>query len=117
MHLVGQHSNPSEPLEAVLDWAPDGSTEPRKLQKRCIAPGVPFRGRLGNGVVQAAVIKVLASADRPMRLAEVHASVERILGRPVSIESVSWSLRMGVRGEQPRLERISQRRYEILRPE
>ncbi len=36
-----------------------------------------------------------------MRAADIRAAVERLLGVPVSYESVSWSLRMGSRKEMP----------------
>ncbi len=114
MHLVGQYLNPSLPLKTVLDWVPDTSLGSGRRGKRYIARGVPYRGRLGNGVVQAAVRKVLASADGPMRLSEIHTSVEHVLGRPLSIESVSWVLRKGVRVKQPQLERVRRGYYRAL---
>jgi hypothetical protein len=57
-------------------------------------------------VVQDAIVKVLTSADDGMRLSEIHAKVERLLGHSVSKESVTWSLWSGSRGDQPRFERV-----------
>lgn len=62
--------------------------------------------RLGNGEVMRAVVKVLAAADGPMRAADIHLAVERLLERPVSKESVQCCLRRGVSGEHPRFGRV-----------
>ncbi len=59
MHLVGQLSNPSGPLGAAFEAL---LGEPIKATAR---PEPQLNvGRLGNGVVQRAVVKVLASAQR-----------------------------------------------------
>jgi hypothetical protein len=116
VHLIGHYLKPSPPVKAVLDWLPERSRTPRKALKRNISPGVPYRGRLGNGVVQAAVINALASADGPLRRSEIHAIVAERLGRPVSMESVSFVLRSGVRGEQRRFERATYGYYRTLPP-
>jgi hypothetical protein len=71
--------------------------------------------RFGNGVVQRAVVQVLATAGRPMRTGEVQDGVERLMGRPVAKELVSWVLRMGSRSEKPRFERVAYATYR-LRP-
>ncbi len=72
--------------------------------------------KLGNGVVQAAVLKVLAAADRPMRLPEVRTAVDALLGRPVSKDSISWCLSTGARGAEPRFERVARGSYRLRRP-
>jgi hypothetical protein len=46
--------------------------------------------------------EVIAAADGPMRGADVHQAVERLLGRPVSKNSVSWSLVADARSKEPR---------------
>lgn len=71
--------------------------------------------RLGNGVVQAAVVKVLAAADRPMRMAEVRTAVDALLGRPVSKDSINWCLSTGARGKEPRFERVGRGCYRLRR--
>jgi hypothetical protein len=72
--------------------------------------------RLGNGVVQRAVVKVLAASDAPTRLAHIYAAVEARLGHSVSKESVSWCLRTGCGGDEPRFERVSYGCYRLVRP-
>lgn len=68
---------------------------------------MPVPTRLANGAVQRVIVKVLSTADCPMRLSEIRSAVDQLLGRSVSIESVSWSLRQGCRGERPCFERVA----------
>jgi len=108
MRLVGQLSNPSGPLEAVFEALPD---EPIKPTAR---PGPQLDvGRLGNGVVQRAVIKVLASAQRPLTVLEVRAAVVDLLGRPVSKGSINCCLSTGALGDEPRFERVTRGCYRL----
>jgi hypothetical protein len=102
MHLVGQLSNPSGPLEAVFETLPD-----RPISTTARPEPQPASGRLGNGVVQRAVANVLATAGLPMCSAEVHARVEHLLGHPVSKNSVSWCLAAGTRAQNPRFVRTA----------
>lgn len=112
-HLVGQLSNPSGPLEAVLEAAGGALQRPAGSQRPiAVEPASP---RLGNGVVQRAVVKVLAAASVPMRCAEVQQAVERLLGRPVSKNSVSWSLAADARSKEPRFERTIRGSYQLRR--
>jgi hypothetical protein len=67
------------------------------------------------GWVMDAVVRVLADEGGPMRLTHVHAAVERSLGLAVSKYSVSWCLSSGVRGKEPRFERVSYGRYRLIR--
>ncbi len=69
--------------------------------------------KLGNGVVQAAVVKVLAAADRPMCLAEVRTAVDALFGQSVSKDSINWCLSTGARGKEPRFERTSRGCYQL----
>jgi hypothetical protein len=58
MHLAGQLSNPSGPLEAVFNALLSESLRPAtRFEPQ------PEAGLLGNGVVQRAAVRVLASAD------------------------------------------------------
>jgi len=109
VHLLGHFSNPSAPLKAVFEALPDEPIEPRVRP----APQ-PATGRLGNGVVQRAVVKVLAAAQQPAEIAAVHAAVESLLGRSVSKHSIYWCLSAGARGKAPRFERIAPGVYRLL---
>lgn len=112
MHLVGQCSNPSGPLRAIFDALPDGPIVRKAGSLERVAPA-PKMLKLGNGVVQAAVVKVLAAADRPMCLAEVRTAVDALLGHPVSKDSVSWCLSTGARGDEPRFVRVARGCYRL----
>lgn len=108
MHFVGQLSRPSSRLQAILDFE-----TPVAKSSESILPS-PNRQRLGNGVVQRAIIGVLAEAGEPMPIAVIHAAVERRLGQSVSMDSVSWCLRMDVKkGEGGRFERTSYGVYRL----
>jgi hypothetical protein len=97
----------------VLNALPD---EPLEATAGACLPLVPALRRLGNGVVQRAVVKVLATAGAPMRRADIHAAVERQLGQSVSKESVNWCLCSGSRGSEPRFERVTYGCYRLVRP-
>jgi hypothetical protein len=55
------------------------------MRRRWQVAAVLETKRLGNGVVQRAVIGVLAAADRALTVADVQGGVEERLGRPVSL--------------------------------
>lgn len=110
MHLLGRYTNPSSALQAIFDALPDEPIEPTA----CPEPQAET-GRLGNGEVQRAAVKVLAAADGPMRAADIHRAVERLLGRAVSKESVSCCLRKRRGPKPPQFERVSTGVYR-LRP-
>lgn len=61
--------------------------------------------------MQRAVVRVLAAANDPMQVTGIHLAVECLLGRFVSKESVSYCLRKGAQGVEPRFERVSLGRY------
>jgi hypothetical protein len=50
-----------------------------------------------------------------MRLSEVHAAVESLLGESVSPDSVNWVLTSDVRGPAPRFVRVARGRYALAR--
>lgn len=72
--------------------------------------------KLGNGVVQRAIVKALVAAERPMGLAEVQTEVESLLGQSVSLNSIKWCLSTGARGGKPRFERVARGCYRLIRP-
>lgn len=95
----------------VLEAYPVGI--PVQIRRCWSEPEAPKPLRLGNGVVQRSVIKALAEADRPVDVGEAHATVEGLLGHPVSRDSVCSCLSIGARGERPRFERVGRGRYQI----
>ena len=99
MHLSGHYSNYSPAFMGVLDAFPAGFPD-QTGQDRPV-PEASGTHRLGNGVVQRAVIEVLSRADRPMDVGEVHTTVEGLLGYPVSRDSVNSCLSTGARGPRP----------------
>ncbi len=111
MHLVGQLSNPSGPLATVLDATGSELRRPAGLE-RPIAAEPPSR-RLGNGVVQRAVVKVLAAAQRPLNVLEAQAAVVDLLGHPVRKGSINCCLSTGVLGDEPRFERVARGCYRL----
>jgi hypothetical protein len=110
MRLVGQLSNPSAALTAVFEAVSD---EPimatARLERRADA------GRLGNGVVQRAVVRALASARRPLTVLQAQAAVIDLLGYPVSKGSINCCLSTGTLGNEPRFERVSRGCYRLGR--
>jgi hypothetical protein len=109
MHLVGQLSNPSAHLAAVFEAAAvvrPGLREPRES-----VVVVESARRLGNGVAQRAVVKVLAVAQRPMCPQEVRLAVEDLLGHPVSENSISSCLATGARRREPLFAKVARGRY------
>jgi hypothetical protein len=108
MHMVGQLSNPSAALAAVFEAAAAVRPGPREPQASVVEPA---SRRLGNGVVQRAVVKVLAVARRPMCGREVRLAVEDLLGHPVSENSISWCLAAGARRREPLFAKVTRGRY------
>jgi hypothetical protein len=96
---------------AVFEAIPDGpikATAPPEL------PSAPT-GRLGNGEIKRAVVKVLAAANGPMRAVDIYQAAEHLLGRCVPKDSVYSCLSTGVRGKEPQFERVSDGVYRLTR--
>jgi hypothetical protein len=108
MHLVGQLSNLSPRLQSILDL-PASRVKPRATKTQL----QPVMRKLGNGVVQRSIVNVLSAAGSPMRRADIRTAVERQLGQSVSKESVSWCLRMGIKGPSPLFERVAHGVYRL----
>ena len=106
MQLVGQLSNPSPSLVSVFDAPAD-----RRQSPHLVVLQEPRR--LGNGVVQRAVVKALSEAGGAMRLSDIHGAVERLVGQRVSIESVSWCLRTDANGGALQFERVERGIYRL----
>jgi hypothetical protein len=108
MHLVGQVSNPSAALVAVFEALADEPIEETARPQ----PQLDV-GRLGNGVVQRAVVKVLTSAQRALTVLETQAAVVDLLGHPVSKGSINCCLSTGALGDESRFERVARGRYRL----
>jgi hypothetical protein len=80
-------------------------------------PRVVTSGRLRPrrpGWVLDAVVRAFGDQAGPMRLMDIHAAMEQELSQSVSIESVSWCLRMGTRGLDPQFIRVARGRYALV---
>jgi hypothetical protein len=65
------------------------------------------------GWVVDAVARVMADQEEPMRVAQVHAAVEALLGETVSKDSVSWCLSAGVHRKGRLFIRVARGRYAL----
>ena len=72
-------------------------------------------GRRQFGEVSGAVKTVLAEADAEMRVKDVHAGVERLLGGEVSFQSVADFLTKNSKGQKPLFERPRYGHYRMRR--
>jgi len=79
-------------------------------------PALPRAKRLGNGVVQRALIKAFAVPEGPMGVCEAQAAVEALLGHRVSRDSVNSCLSTNARGVRPLFKRVSPGRYRLRTP-
>jgi hypothetical protein len=59
-------------------------------------------------------MRVLSSSVEPMRMRDIHAEVEAIIGLPVSRSSVKNWLASHVRGEKASLVRLGRGRYRLI---
>jgi hypothetical protein len=86
------------------------------MRARQSAAAVVGAKRLGNGVVQRAVMGALVAAPRVLTVAEVQVAVEERLGIEVSGDSVRSCLSTGARGPRPIFERADPGCYRPTRP-
>jgi hypothetical protein len=102
MHLTGALSNRSsqEKLERL------DILRRRLLRQAAQAPRPAKRLRPRNGAVQEAVLHVLAVSAEPMRVADVHAAVEHLLGRQVSQNTVGSFLSVATRQTSMPIKRV-----------
>jgi hypothetical protein len=83
---------------------------------RPLAAAVAGAKRLGNGVVQRAVMGALVAARGVLTVAEVQGAVEERLGMEVSRDLVRSCLSSGARGPHPIFERTDPGCYRPTRP-
>ena len=117
MDLTGHHSNPSRPLEALLEGHSDTGIDTVRRNDRAhdsdaepIRPPIRRRHRRHDWVLDA-VIRVLADRHEPMQPREVHAAAEALLGVPVRWGSVKKCLSSNIVGTSPRFVRVARGRY------
>jgi len=117
MDLSGHHSNPPAPLEALLD-GPSRDTETSCEQGRTCATGAPgwapAAAHPRQGRIIDAITQVLSGDVDPMRVGDVHAQVERLLGEPVRRATVKATLAGNLDGPAPRFVRVARGRYGAL---
>jgi hypothetical protein len=71
-----------------------------------------FRPRAG--AVQEAVIRALATTDRPLRAREIHAAAQKLAGTPLSWNTVKDCLHKSARRPGSPVERVAHGRYQHL---
>jgi len=86
------------------------------MRTRRPAAAVVGAKRLGNGVVQRAVIGALVAARRVLTVVEVQGAAEERLGMEVPRGSVRSCLSSGARGPHPVFERTDPGCYRPTRP-
>jgi hypothetical protein len=84
------------------------------MDKRDPVKEPPATKRLGNGVVQRALVRGFAVSTRTMDISEAQRAVETVLGGPMSRDSVNSCLSTGARGPAPRFERVAHGRYRLV---
>jgi hypothetical protein len=104
MQRGGQRSNRQGEIETLIDVLVDTTGREQRAALGATKTAVevepvPERHEtpLRQGVIQTTVFSVLAEAGRGLRTTEIHASVERRLGRSVSYDTVSSCLSVAAR--------------------
>ena len=72
-------------------------------------------GRRKFGTVSGAIKTALTRSDREMRMKDIHAEVERLLGGAVSFQSVADFLIKNSKGPKPLFEKPRYGHYRLLR--
>ena len=114
MDLIGHHSNPRAPLEALLNDA-SSNAEARRERTRTCATGAPG-GAVGaahprQGRIIDAISQVLIDERDPMQARDVQARVETLMGEPVRWSSVKATRADNLKGPAPRFIRVARGRY------
>jgi hypothetical protein len=107
MGIFGALSNPDtqERLRQL-------SEQLAKVATRKRPPARP-RARLRAGAVPAAIMRALADAVEPMRMRDIHAEVERLLGQSVTRSAVKNYLANHCAGSCPCFVRLARGRYRL----
>jgi hypothetical protein len=111
MGLLGCYSNPEiqgrlRHLSDKLDRLVASNAAPR--------PSARQDRRLRGGLVPEAIERVLVDSRKPMRVRDVHADVEELLGVSVPASSVKNWLAKQVQDQRPRVVRLGRGRYRLV---
>ena len=69
--------------------------------------------RLRYGLVPKAIMQILSESDEPMRVRDIHAEVEALLGQAVSSSAVKNWLARHAQGDQALFVRLGRGRYRL----
>jgi len=109
MRLVGALSNQqTSDLLARLDQKRRGL-----LTQVVLSPPAAPPVRARQGSIQNAVVVVLGQIEHAISRKEVHALVEKHMGRAASKHTVGSCLSLGIRGSEPKFVRVAPDRYRI----
>jgi hypothetical protein len=109
MELIWALSNPEVQerlprLKAKLDQIYAGGQAPKPTT---------LSRRLRVGDVSAAIMQVLEKSVEPMRMRDIHAEVEWLLGQPVGRSAIKNWLANNACGERAALVRLGRGRYRV----
>lgn len=107
MDLVGRLSN--QDGMALLQRLMRFDWKQARRQYR-LSRGVAPDGRRPVGSVGGAIVQVLAEAESTMRVRDIHAAVERLLGSPVASGSVKNYLHKRSQGHNRQFENMGYRK-------
>ncbi len=110
MELIGALSNFStqerlEKLSAMLAKIEASGAAPRPSR---------FAAKRRAGLLTRIIEQVLAEAEGPMRMHEIHAAAEELIGQPVPRSTVKNCLANNCKGEKARFVRLERGRYGAL---
>jgi hypothetical protein len=110
--LTGRLSNPQTGvlLQRLTsrDWK-------QATANRRAAHGVAPDGRRRFGSVSAAIVQVLSAAETDLRVRDIQAEVDRLLGSSVSRHSIKGYLHSHCQGKRALFERTGRGRYRLSR--
>lgn len=110
MDVVGAYSNPEtqQRLRRLADRLDRlaASNAPRR-------PSTRYDRRLRMGLVPDAAMRVLSASGEPMRLRDIHAEVEDLIGQSVSPSAVKNWLAKEILSKPPRIVRLERGRYRV----
>ena len=103
-------------VEPAASSVSENALSPEQADRRHpSAGGVAPDGRRKFGTVHDAIVAVLEQAGCELRVRDIHESVEKLLGEPVSSSSVKDYLRKGCRRRVPLFEYCGKRGYRLAR--